>query len=621
MNTKIRIILFSLLFVSISFGQLGYVSHHIAFFDEMHRKVTDVTSVNILVTDTATSQSVYQTKIGGTEITVPLTTSSTNTTLSGNTCWWYGADRFELTVISTSLGTVTYNNLNSSVGEILILTFMPQLSSLSTTDAQNITMGTDSDWVFNAGTTDDLFTGTPATDGAVFRIGLADGTKSADLQWYTGNGVGLIIDEGANTFGLTGLTANINAASNFATNINTGTSTGAVTIGSATAGAIIVDTTSTIAVNSDGAIDITTTDASADITLDSTAGSVIIDGGQAADDAVVISATGTGAGIDITSLGDVDITTTGTAGEDITLTNTGGSINLSATEDIATAIVISASTGGIDITADGAAASDLDLDCTNGSVNITSGESAADSIVISSTLGGIDISAVGAAAGEDIDITTTGSSINITATEDDSAALVIEVDGGTSEGLTLHSDQGTGDESILLSSDVGGVTINAAAGSIDIEAVGGSDGDIGINAGDDLTITAAGNTTFAVTGTLGFGGSILTNIGSVTEVLATADTLTASQSGSMFIHTAGSAVTLPEATSAEVGVYFYIIDANSTAGADVSIDPEGAGTIDGDGAGDKITNETDALGCGCLIICTAADTWYTMMMPSAWTQE
>ena len=54
---------------------------------------------------------------------------------------------------------------------------------------------------------------------------------------------------------------------------------------------------------------------------------------------------------------------------------------------------MTASAGGIDITAAGAADKDLDLTCTNGSVNITAGENIADAIVISA----------GAAAGMDFD--------------------------------------------------------------------------------------------------------------------------------------------------------------------------------------------------------------------------
>ncbi len=115
-------------------------------------------------------------------------------------------------------------------------------------------------------------------------------------------------------------------------------------------------------------------DGSADITVDATAGSVIIDGGEAVADAVIIRATGAAGGIDITSLADIDITTTGTAGEDISLTNTGGSINLSATEAIADATTIESTAGGVDITS--AATFDIDITATLGTVQIIPSEAA-----------------------------------------------------------------------------------------------------------------------------------------------------------------------------------------------------------------------------------------------------
>ena len=66
--------------------------------------------------------------------------------------------------------------------------------------------------------------------------------------------------------------------------------------------------------------------------------------------------------------------------------------------------------------------------------------------------------------------------------------------------IKIFKDTGTDDESIFLASDVGGITVNAAAGSVDIEAVGATAGDIGINAADDMTITVGGDLVFAVTG-------------------------------------------------------------------------------------------------------------------------
>jgi len=165
---------------------------------------------------------------------------------------------------------------------------------------------------------------------------------------------------------------------------------------------------------------ITTTGEDIDLTANSA--SINLTASEDAADAIVLNA----------SAGGIDISATGEAAQDIDITNTGGSINLTATEDVISAIFLNATTGGIQIQANdaGASASDINVVSAGGSINIQSGESAADSLVINSIAGGIDITATGAAAGEDIDIVATGSSVNITSTETDAAAIVLNASNG-----------------------------------------------------------------------------------------------------------------------------------------------------------------------------------------------
>lgn len=153
-------------------------------------------------------------------------------------------------------------------------------------------------------------------------------------------------------------------------------------------------------------------------------------------------------------------------------------LDITSSRNNAQAILIEATAGGIDISASAASAGeDIDIVATGSSVNINSTENVADSIVISSTNGGIDISALAAAAGEDIDITATGSSVNLTSTEDAALAIYLHANGGTSETIRVHSDQGTGVGSVNLLSDVGGITVTATglatADAINFEAVAG----------------------------------------------------------------------------------------------------------------------------------------------------
>ena len=94
-------------------------------------------------------------------------------------------------------------------------------------------------------------------------------------------------------------------------------------------------------------------------------------------------------------------------------------------------------------------------------------------------------------AASDITINSVLGSIYIEAEEDAANAILITADGSTLSTVKIHNDTGTDDESIYLASDVGGITLNAAAGSIDIEAVGGTAGDLTLSAGDIMTLTSA----------------------------------------------------------------------------------------------------------------------------------
>ena len=155
-----------------------------------------------------------------------------------------------------------------------------------------------------------------------------------------------------------------------------GTAADAIDINAA-AGAILLETG-------------TSTSAAA-ISLLSNFGGITVDSALAliltsdANGASAITATATAGGIDIIASG-------AAAGEDINITATGSSINLSATEAIATAVTIEATVGGIDVTS---AASDIDISSTAASVNISAAEGVTDAIVLnaSDAVGGIQLQA------------------------------------------------------------------------------------------------------------------------------------------------------------------------------------------------------------------------------------
>jgi len=169
-------------------------------------------------------------------------------------------------------------------------------------------------------------------------------------------------------------------------------------------------------------------------------------------------------------------------GQDLTISvtgNTNSSLILESSGTKADAVQINATNGGIDISASGASAGeDIDITATGSSVNITSTENVNDAITLNATTGGIDISASGASAGEDIDITATGSSVNITSTENVNDAITLNA---TTGGINLNSNTNSID---MLSVD-GPIYINAQNHSSNFSLDTNADG-------QDLTIQVTG---------------------------------------------------------------------------------------------------------------------------------
>jgi hypothetical protein len=497
---------------------------------------------------------------------------------------------------------------------------------------------------------------------------------------------------------------------------------------------------------------ITVTSAGGDLTVDASDKSVKIDAGEAAaDDAIVIVTTGAGSGIQITSLADIDITTTGASGEDITLDNQGGSIHLISTEAADDGFNLD-TTGGVDIDATTsislksaeATGDAIELVTSNaaGGIDITSGTgdvviTSTDDIVLTNATAAGDmiqlLNTAGTSVTEDsgaIQLTATAGGIQIQSDGDLDDAVVIRADGGTTAEILIHNDQGSSATSIEIVSDAGGIKldsntaasmwtltadgagddlsliqdgaadgsivltsagtaanaidINTSAGGIDIDMAGGAagedfnittatsitfsiseaavdqfkvdatgtiaegsgdainlettnggviinadgadNGDIDLDSADDMTLTVGGDMTLAVTGSLKMGNVLIANNRVTTSVDGDNDTLTEAESGSTVVYTmtgGAATVTLPEATANNIGMWFILVDGNPTAGRDLTIDPEGAGTINGDAAGNYIKCENDRDGEAVYIFTTAADTWYTVALGSStvWTEE
>lgn len=116
-------------------------------------------------------------------------------------------------------------------------------------------------------------------------------------------------------------------------------------------------------------------------------------------------------------------------------------------------------------------------------------------------------------AGADLTLNSVGGSVLVESTEDAALAIRLHANGGTSETIQLHADQGTGVGSINLLSDVGGLTLRAtglaSADAINLEAVaGGIDADAALQI--NVASSQAASTAIQLTASDAAGGITMT---------------------------------------------------------------------------------------------------------------
>jgi hypothetical protein len=282
------------------------------------------------------------------------------------------------------------------------------------------------------------------------------------------------------------------------TTIGNITGTTAVNINSGTGGVGIVTTNGVFAVaTGTGSINIGTDAAAKTITIGNATvvTNVVLNAGGIFD----VNTTGavtvdTAAGISLDAATASNFTVTG-AGIDLTLSSVGGSVVVSATEDVADAVSLIAAAGGINIQAVGEAGQDIQIVNTGGSVTMTASEA---------TLNAIRIAATDAAGGIDIDAGTTG--------------IVIDTTGGISLDAAAPSNfTATGAFDVTVSSTAGSVNINGGEAATDAvlisasNATGGITLDSGVVPGIRITngtqtaqlLIGAGDPNGAVTGLSG----------------------------------------------------------------------------------------------------------------------
>lgn len=188
-------------------AQRGYNYHSLQVKDELGRVVTDLTSVKICTSGTTTGQTIYLEAALTNQVTNPITTGSSNTTLTqaSGSCYWYGTDAYDVTLVSTTYGTIHLKGYTSATSTVIIPTYWTASQSQTTTDAQSLSLGTDADWVIAAGATADRLTMTPATDGATLYLGST--ASQADIYFWQAAATYMWWDESAGTLKFVGTEA------------------------------------------------------------------------------------------------------------------------------------------------------------------------------------------------------------------------------------------------------------------------------------------------------------------------------------------------------------------------------------------------------------------------------
>ena len=249
------------------------------------------------------------------------------------------------------------------------------------------------------------------------------------------------------------------------------------------------------------------------ILIDSDVGGLTLQSGLASDDAININSTA--GGIDIDAALQVNLASSEAASDAILITasNAAGGIDMIA------------GTAGLDVLATGGdivmACDGFDFDCSANGFDVlaTAGAFSIDGALAS------NITTTG--AGIDLTLSSVLGSVLVSSTEDAALAIKLHANGGVSETIQLHSDQGTGVDSINLLSDVGGITLTATGMASEdainfVATAGGIDMDAALQvniasseAADDAIVINASNAAGGIDITSG-GGDIDISGGDIT---------------------------------------------------------------------------------------------------------
>ena len=384
----------------------------------------------------------------------------------------------------------------------------------------------------------------------------------------------------ASSVTLTGTTNVANAVKLSAT----GGANSTVKISSVGTGATAIDIDSTGGVN---------IDAAKDIDLSATE-RVVLTGQKSSADAVTIEATGANGGITLDAKAG-NITTTVVGGKSITTSNhsSATAIQFDATGANG-GVAFESKLGGLNLNS---AAGTIALTSTLGQVAITSTKAVAEAVKIAATGAGaatqVEITSVGtndtsSIGASPILLAATGGGIALDAAKDinldavtnitlksaanTANAVYVHADGGTNETIKVHADQGIGAGSIELTSDAGGIDVNAGT-TVAIDAVGAANL---TSSGADVTVAATAKSVVITAGEADAGAVQITASNAAGGVDINAGT------GGITVDTTGS-LSLDAATNSNFTTSSGNISVDGKTGINLKANGTNAVTIGSDG--------------------------------------
>jgi hypothetical protein len=602
---KTLILLIILAMASVCFGQRRVSKKELTFYDIFGDEETGLTSVTIYNAGTSTNATLYTSRTGSTALTNPITTG-----LSDGTIEFWSRDADYKFTVTDGTDSLTIDNMTGSQTRVPWWgSYLGSLSSYNLADADDLVFGTGSDWTMDSDTAGRL-DAIPGADAGIFAIG--DGTNQADFYWYASSTVYAIFNEGTATIDLTDVDLDLddNADLNFGSDddfsmesdtantleILPATAGNDIKIGIAagTSSADLYwysDTSGDYVLFDEENVDLDLIDVDLDLDDDS-----YLRFGTSDD--ITVKYDGSGNDLDILGAGlEIAFGATGDA-PDIYIHSENAGDNVLFDEDNSKATFTD-----YDIHLD----DDADLILGTGSDFAIDSDTAKTIEVIPAAatddytfnLGidqsGVDLKIFGATTGEywlydasaDSVLANTG---NYLYTATDAEANQFKVDAtGTVGGIAIQ-----------LETTDGGVHVNAD---------GSANGDITLDAADDITLTHAGSLLV---------GKILHQL--YVTVYAANASLTAVQSGGVIMTTAAGGSQIFSLPTAAAGLCYTFIDIGQTAGDDLIIAPASGDSIRGAAVGKYITSHTDDVPSSITLVAVNAGSWMVTSEEGTWAE-